>query len=84
MSSTALSNTASFAFDGLVEPLTFRTYWSAAARISSDVAAGSKLWSVLMFLHMSSPFYLQPVAMVSAQQTLSILSGPSLQMRSRK
>jgi len=25
-----------------------------------------------MFLHMSSPFYLQPVAMVSAQQTLSI------------
>jgi hypothetical protein len=29
-----------------------RTYWSAAARISSPVAAGSKLWSVLMFRHM--------------------------------
>jgi hypothetical protein len=29
-----------------------RTYWSAEARISSSVAGGSKLWSVLMFRHM--------------------------------
>jgi hypothetical protein len=29
-----------------------RTYCSAAARISSSVAGGSKLWSVLMFRHM--------------------------------
>jgi hypothetical protein len=44
-------NTASFAFDGFVDPLTFRTYWSAAAWIYSLVAGGSKLWSVLMFRH---------------------------------
>ena len=31
ISSTARMNTASFAFDGFVEPLTLRTYWSAAA-----------------------------------------------------
>ena len=35
ISSTARMNTASFAFDGFVEPLTLRTYWSAAAWISS-------------------------------------------------
>ena len=52
ISSTARWNTASFAFDGFVEPLTLRTYWSAAAWTSSPVAGGSKLWSVLMFLHM--------------------------------
>ena len=52
ISSTARANTSSFAFDGFVAPLTLRTYWSAAARISSSVAAGSKLWSVLMFRHM--------------------------------
>lgn len=53
MSSTARPNASSFAFDGFVEPLTLRTYWSAAARISSSVAGGSKLWSVLMFRHMA-------------------------------
>ena len=37
---------------GLVAPLILRTYWSAAASTSSGVAAGSKLWSTLMFLHM--------------------------------
>jgi hypothetical protein len=31
------------AFDGFVEPLIFRTYWSAASRTSSSVAGGSKL-----------------------------------------
>jgi hypothetical protein len=31
-----------------------RTYWSAASWTSSGVAAGSKLWRVLMFLHMPS------------------------------
>jgi hypothetical protein len=30
-----------------------RTNWTAAARISSSVAGGSKLKSVLMFLHMA-------------------------------
>jgi hypothetical protein len=42
----------SFACDGFCEPLTLRTYWSAAAWTSSSVAGGSKLWSVLMFRHM--------------------------------
>jgi hypothetical protein len=32
-------------------PLSFRTNWSADARISSSVAGGSKLASVLMFRH---------------------------------
>src|SRR6185312_1010996 len=49
----ARSKTASFAFDGFVEPLILRTYWSAAAWTSSSVAGGSKLWSVLMLRHMS-------------------------------
>ena len=51
-SSTARANAASFAFDGFAEPLILRTYCSEAASISSGVAAGSKLCSTLMFLHM--------------------------------
>ena len=50
-SSTARLNAFSFAVDGLANPLTFLTNWSAAARISSSVAGGSKLYSILMFLH---------------------------------
>ena len=50
-SSTARANAASFAFEGLAAPLSLRTYWSAASWISSAVAGGSKLWSVLMFRH---------------------------------
>ena len=42
-SSTARLNASSFACEGLVKPLTLRTYWSAASRISSSVVAGSKL-----------------------------------------
>ena len=37
-----------------MEPLSFRTNWSADARISSSVAGGSKFASVLMFRHMVS------------------------------
>ena len=36
-----------------MKPLIFLTYWSAAARISSSVAGGSKLYKVLMFRHTS-------------------------------
>ena len=50
--STARAKAASFAFDGLVEPLILRTYCSAAACTSSSVAGGSKLWRMRMFLHM--------------------------------
>jgi len=54
VSSTAAKNERSFALDGMPRPLIFRTNWSDAARISSGVAGGSKLNSVLMFLHMGA------------------------------
>src|SRR2546426_4085067 len=53
ISSTTARNAASLAFDGLLKPLTFRTNCNEAARISSSVTGGSKLKSVLMFLHIS-------------------------------
>jgi hypothetical protein len=49
--STAAWKAASLAFEGLEKPLTLRTYCKAADRISSSVAGGSKLKSVLIFLH---------------------------------
>jgi len=53
----ARSNAASFAFEGALNPLSLRTNCSDAARISSSVAGGSKLKSVLMFRHIvSSPW----------------------------
>ena len=52
-SSIARSNASAFAADGFANPVILRTYWLAAARISSSVAGGSKLKSGLMFLHMS-------------------------------
>lgn len=54
IASTASRNAASLALDGLVKPLTLRTYWNAAARISPSFTGGSKLKRVLMFLHMSN------------------------------
>ena len=52
----AAADTAAFAFEGFVEPLTLRTYWSAAARTSSEVAGGSKLCSVRMLRHMRKSY----------------------------
>src|SRR5881396_638112 len=52
ISLTARSNAASLARDGFVKPESFLTNWSEASRISSSVAGGSKLNSVLMFRHM--------------------------------
>jgi len=49
--STAALNAASLAFDGLWNPLTFLTYCTAAARISSSVTGGLKLKRALIFLH---------------------------------
>jgi hypothetical protein len=51
ISSIAARKAASFALDGWLKPLIFRTNWSAAARISSLVTGGSKLKRGLMFLH---------------------------------
>src|SRR5271167_1289240 len=53
ISSTAARNEASFAFDGLLKPVILRTNCNAAARVSSSVTGGSKLKSVLMFLHIA-------------------------------
>src|SRR5438067_1105844 len=53
ISSTAVRNAASLAFDGLLKPLIFRTNCNAAACISSSVTGGSKLKRVLIFLHTS-------------------------------
>src|SRR5215475_10444189 len=50
--STAVSKAASFALEGRVKPLIFRTNCSEASRISSSVTGGAKLKSGLMFLHM--------------------------------
>src|SRR5689334_17617126 len=58
-SSTARSNAASFAFEGLWKPESLRTNCSDAARISSSVTGGWKLKSVLMLLHMISPGFRQ-------------------------
>src|SRR5579864_5773836 len=54
ISSTATSNAASCRDDGLENPLTLRTNWRAAARISSSVATTSAWRSVLMLLHMAN------------------------------
>jgi hypothetical protein len=51
-SSTARAKASALAADGFEEPLILRTYCSAAARTSSLVAGGSKLWSWRMFRHM--------------------------------
>src|SRR5689334_7562098 len=56
ISSTAAWNAASLALEGLAKPLTLRTNWSAADRISSSVTGGSKLNRILMFRHMRLTF----------------------------
>jgi hypothetical protein len=56
ISSTAARNEASFAFDGLLNPVIFLTNWIEADRISSAVTGGSKLNRGLMFLHIGRAF----------------------------
>ena len=51
--STAAAKAASFALEGLLNPLTFLTNCSEAARISSSVTGGAKLKRVLMLRHIS-------------------------------
>lgn len=55
ISSTAARKAASLTFDGLLNPLTFLTNCSAASRISSSVAGGSRLNSGFIFLHTGLP-----------------------------
>jgi len=49
---TARSNASTVAGEGFWTPLILRTYWRAAASISSGVACGSRPRSVVMFRHM--------------------------------
>src|SRR5688572_20017352 len=49
---TALSKAAPVASEGFWTPLTLRTYWRAAASISSSVATGCRPRRVVMFRHM--------------------------------
>src|SRR5689334_14658828 len=51
-SPTARSNASALACDGLVEPLSLRTYCSAASCTSASVAGGAKLCSGRMLRHM--------------------------------
>src|SRR5918997_642425 len=48
---TARSKASALTCDGFVQPLIFRTYWSAALCTSSCVAGGSKLYSGRMLRH---------------------------------
>src|SRR5262245_43464411 len=56
VSSTARLKAFSFSCEGRLKPVSLRTNWSDAARISSSVTGGSKLNSVLMLRHMP-PWY---------------------------
>ena len=49
---TASSTAAAVSGDDVVTPLTLRTYWRAAASISTGVATGSSPRRVVMFRHM--------------------------------
>lgn len=55
ISSTALVNSGAVNSGPLVTAPTFRTYCSAAARISSAVAGGSSPRSMVMFRHIAPP-----------------------------
>src|ERR1700730_11605715 len=55
-SATARSNASALACDGLLKPESFRTNCSAEAWISSSVAGGSKMNTVLMLRHICSSF----------------------------
>src|SRR5947199_6830327 len=50
-SSMAVLKAASFALEGLLKPLIFRTNWSDASRISASVTGGSKLKRFSMVPH---------------------------------
>jgi len=51
IASIAASKVASCPFGAAREPLTLRTYWRAAARISSSVVGGAKWWRTRMLRH---------------------------------
>jgi hypothetical protein len=64
----ARSNAARFACEGALNPLSLRTNCKEAARISSSVAGGAKLKSVLMFLHLGQGYQVAAMASTSSFQ----------------
>ena len=58
-SDTAFSNTATFFWDGSRYPLTLRTYWRAAARISLSSGKISGLRNFFIDLHIRQLYTLQ-------------------------
>lgn len=77
ISFTATSKAAVLSRLGFVVPLILRTYWTAAATISSSVAGGLKLWRVRMFRHIVSRFY-----QVAGQAAAELVDKPELFRRS--
>ena len=63
---TASANASSLPADGDLTPLTFLTYWRAAASISSRVAGGSRPRRMVMFRHMEPKLSAQPPWTTSA------------------
>lgn len=81
-SSVARSKAARLASDGRVEPLTLRTYWSAAARTSSSVAGGSKLNSRRMLRHIRRPYPRAPRPAIASPPALAS-TGPTVRSSAR-
>ena len=72
ISSIALLNAASFACEGFVKPLTFRTNCSAASRTSASVVAGIDVSAkALYFVSMPVPIALHVIGAV-----IYVLLGP--------
>ncbi len=80
ISSTARSKRAWLAREGARVPLTLRTYWSAAARISASVAGGWKLKSTRMLRHMPRGY---TVASTAPRAALRLLPRRALRFRAR-
>ena len=73
-SATAVSKASTLASVGRVMPLTLRTYWRAAASISTAVAGGSSPRSSVMFRHMGTNVGAQdPVASVTVMSADPVL-----------
>src|SRR5262245_7011708 len=72
---TAFSNASAVASEGFWTPLTLRTYWRAAASISSSVATGCSPRSVVMFRHMPPTVLVPAPPPVAARGPSGTTSG---------
>src|SRR5438270_2805033 len=78
ISATAASNGSRVLSLRVWTPVTLRTYWRAAASISSGVARGSRPRSVVMLRHMAPTLRDLPVSLGRelGQHRVGVLSGP--------